>query len=139
MDKLSNFLLELGKGFSFVGREYRISAGGKDKYIDLLFYIIPLHCYCIVEVKTTEFDFQDVGQLAGYTAMVDELLNSKLDNPAIGLLICKEKNSVLAHYALSRINAPIGISEFIIPKQQLPEELKDKLPSIEEIEKCMNI
>ena len=139
MDKLSNFLLELGKGFSFVGREYRISAGGKDKYIDLLFYIIPLHCYCIVEVKTTEFDFQDVGQLAGYTAMVDELLNSKLDNPAIGLLICKEKNSVLAHYALSRINSPIGISEFIIPKQQLPDELKDKLPSIEEIEKCMNI
>ena len=78
VDKLSNFLLELGKGFSFVGREYRLSVAGKDKYIDLLFYIIPLHRYCVVEIKVTEFDFQDIGQLAGYTAMVDDLLNTNL-------------------------------------------------------------
>lgn len=135
INKLSQFLLELGKGFSFVGQEYRLSAGGKDKYIDLLFYIIPLHRYCVIEVKTTEFDFQDIGQLAGYTAMVDDLLNTTKDNPSIGLLICKEKNSVLARYALSRVNAPIGISEYDVAYQQLPKELQNKLPTIEEIEK----
>lgn len=138
LSKLSQFLLELGKGFSFVGREYRLSAGGKDKYLDLLFYIIPLHRYCVIEVKTTEFDFQDIGQLAGYTAMVDDLLNTSQDNPSIGLLICKEKNAVLARYALSRLNAPIGISEYEIARRSLPKELQDKLPTIEEIEKGLN-
>lgn len=135
INKLSQFLLELGKGFSFVGQEYRLSVGSKDKYIDLLFYIIPLHRYCVIEVKTTEFDFQDIGQLAGYTAMVDDLLNTLHDNPSIGLLICKEKNSVLARYALSRVNAPIGISEYDVAYKQLPKELQNKLPTIEEIEK----
>ena len=129
------FLLELGRGFSFVGQEYHLTAGGKDKYIDLLFYIIPLHRYCVIEVKTTEFDFQDIGQLAGYTAMVDDLLNTGADNPSIGLLICKEKNNVLARYALSRINVPIGISEYELARQQLPNELQDKLPTEAEIEK----
>ena len=137
-NKLSQFLLELGKGFSFVGREYRLSVNGKDKYIDLLFYIIPLHRYCVIEVKATEFDFQDIGQLAGYTAMVDDLLNTEQDNPSIGLLICKEKNVVLAHYALSRVNVPIGISEYELERQQLPEELQGSLPSVEEIENGLN-
>ena len=134
MDKLVQFLIELGKGFSFVGREYRLSAGGKDKFIDLLFYIIPLHRYCIIEVKTTEFDFPDIGQLAGYVAMVDDLMNTPIENSAIGLLICKEKNTVMARYALSQIKSPIGISEYEVAKQQLPKELQDKLPSVEEIE-----
>ena len=134
MSKLTQFLLELGKGFSFVGREYRLSVGGKDKYIDLLFYIIPLHRYCVIEVKITEFDFPDIGQLAGYTAMVDDLMNTPQDNPSIGLLICKEKNSVLARYALSRVNVPIGISKYELSQQSLPEELQDKLPTEQEIE-----
>ena len=134
MSKLTQFLLELGKGFSFVGREYRLSAGGKDKYIDLLFYIIPLHRYCVIEVKITEFDFPDIGQLAGYTAMVDDLMNTPQDNPSIGLLICKENNSVLARYALSRVNAPIGISKYELSQQSLPKELQDKLPTEQEIE-----
>lgn len=138
VSKLSQFLLELGKGFSFVGREYRLSAGGKDKFIDLLFYIIPLHRYCVIEVKTTEFDFPDLGQLAGYTAMVDDLMNTPVENAAIGLLICKEKNTVLARYALSRINTPIGISEYEVAKRQLPKELQDQLPTEEEIEQGLN-
>ena len=138
MNKLSQFLLELGKGFSFVGREFRLSAGGKEKYIDLLFYIIPLHRYCVIEVKTTEFDFQDIGQLAGYTAMVDDLLNTPNDNPSIGLLICKERNAVLARYALSRINAPIGISKYELAQQQLPKDIQSALPSVEEIENELN-
>ena len=138
MSKLVQFLIELGKGFSFVGREYRLSAGGKDKFIDLLFYIIPLHRYCVIEVKTTEFDFPDIGQLAGYVAMVDDLMNTPIENSAIGLLICKEKNSVMARYALSQINSPIGISEYEVAKQQLPKDLQDKLPSVEEIEQRLN-
>ena len=138
MNKLSQFLLELGKGFSFVGREYRLSIGGKDKYVDLLFYVIPLHRYCVIEVKTTEFDFKDIGQLAGYTAMVDDLLNTAQDNPSIGLLICKEKNSILARYALSRVNVPIGISKYELTQQQLPKELREKLPTVEEIERGLH-
>ena len=138
MDNIIKFLLELGKGFSLVGREYRLSAGGKEKYIDLLFYIIPLHRYCVIEVKITEFDFADIGQLAGYTAMVDDLMNTPTESSAIGLLICKEKNSVIAHYALSRINAPIAISEYKLAKHCLPKELQDKLPSEEEIEDGLN-
>ena len=134
ISKLTQFLLELGKGFSFVGREYRLSAGGKDKYLDLLFYIIPLHRYCVIEVKITEFDFPDIGQLAGYTALIDDLLNTPQDNPSIGLLICKEKNSLLARYALSRVNVPIGISKYELSQQTLPEELQGKLPTESEIE-----
>ena len=124
---ITNFLIELGKGFSYVGKEYRLVAGGKEKFIDLLFYIIPLHRYCVIEVKVTDFDFQDLGQLAGYVAMVDDLMNTDVEKPAIGLLICKEKNTVLARYALSTINRPMGISEY--------ELVKSTLPSPEEIEK----
>jgi hypothetical protein len=91
-----------------------------------------------VEVKITEFDFPDIGQLAGYVAMVDDLLNTPLDNPAIGLLICKEKNSVLAKYALSKINTPIGISEYSTAKQSLPKEYQETLPSPEEISKKLS-
>ncbi len=125
----------MGKGFSFVGKEYRLLTEGKEKFIDLLFYIIPLHRYCVIEVKITEFDFPDLGQLAGYVAMVDDLINTELENPAIGLLICKEKNSVLARYALSTINRPIGISEYALTREELPDDLKHTLPSPEEIEK----
>ncbi len=132
---ITDFLLELGKGFAYVGKEYTLEAGVKEKRLDLLFYIIPLHRYCIIEVKVTEFDFPDIGQLAGYVAMVDDLLNSDGDKPAIGLLICKEKNTVLARYALSSMNRPIGISEYEISSQSIPEDLKDALPSTQEIEK----
>lgn len=132
---ITDFLLELGKGFAYVGKEYTLVAGDKEKRLDILFYIIPLHRYCVIEVKVTEFDFPDIGQLAGYVAMVDDLLNSEGDKPAIGLLICKEKNTVLARYALSSMNRPIGISEYEIASQSIPEDLKDALPSTQEIEK----
>ena len=125
IDHITSFLIELGKGFSFVGKEYRLVAGRKEKFIDLLFYIIPLHRYCVIEVKITEFDFQDLGQLAGYVAMVDDIMNTEIEKPAIGLLICKEKNIVLARYALSTINRPVGISEYELVRQQLPDGLKN--------------
>ena len=135
IDHITRFLVELGKGFSYVGKEYRLVAGGKEKFIDLLFYIIPLHRYCVIEVKVTEFDFPDLGQLAGYVAMVDDILNTEVEKPAIGLLICKEKNNILARYALSTINRPMGISEYELACQHLPDDLKNSLPSLEEIEK----
>ncbi len=137
IEHITQFLVELGKGFSYVGKEYRLVGGGKEKFIDLLFYIIPLHRYCVIEVKVTEFDFPDLGQLAGYVAMVDDLLNTEVEKPAIGLLICKEKNTVLARYALSAINRPMGISEYEVTREQLPDDLKNALPSPEEIEKCL--
>lgn len=132
---IADFLVELGRGFAYVGREFRLVAGGKEKHIDLLFYVIPLHRYCVIEVKVTEFDFPDLGQLAGYVAMVDDLLNTDGDKPAIGLLICKEKNNVLARYALSAINRPMGISEYEVALQSIPDDLREVLPSPEEIEK----
>ena len=125
VEHIRQFLLELGRGFSFVGQEYRICAAGKEKYIDLLFYVIPLHRYCVVEVKITDFDFPYAGQLAGYMGMVDDILTGEGDNPCIGLLICRSKNNVFAQYALSRINAPIGIAEY---------ELQGMLPTPEEIQ-----
>ena len=107
--------------------------------LEMLFSIPWTHYQKIIDkVKGNSqkalFDFPDIGQLAGYTAMVDDLLNTTQDNPSIGLLICKEKNSVLARYALSRVNAPIGISKYELSQQSLPEELQDKLPTEKEIE-----
>ena len=113
---ITNFLMELGKGFSYVGRENRLVAGEKEKFIDLLFYIIPLHRYCVIEVKITEFDFPDLGQLAGYVAMVDDLMNTEIEKPAM-------------------FNRPMGISEYELVRQQLPDDLKKTLPSQEEIER----
>jgi len=128
VDHIRKFLLELGRGFSFVGQEYRIVAAGKEKYVDLLFYIIPLHRYCLIEVKITEFDFPDAGQLAGYMGMVDDVLTGTDDNPCIGLLICRSKNDVFAQYALSRINAPIGVADYELYSQlPTPEELQREL------------
>ena len=138
IDHITEFLVELGRGFSYVGKEYRLVAGGKEKFIDLLFYIIPLHRYCVIEVKITEFDFPDLGQLAGYVAMVDDLLNTEVEKSAIGLLICKEKNAVLARYALSGMNRPMGISEYEVARQQLPDDLKKALPTTDEIEAGLN-
>ena len=136
-DHITRTLIEFGRGFAFVGREYRLPAGKHEKYIDLLFYIIPLHRYCVVEVKTTEFDFPDFGQLLGYVAMVNDQLNVPGDNPAIGLLICQEKDNVLAQYALSNTQVPVSIAEYNVVRQQLPPELQSKLPTEEEIEKAL--
>lgn len=127
-------LISLGRGFSFLGREYRLEAPGIEKFIDLLFYIVPLHRYCVVEVKTTRFDFPDVGQITGYVNMVNDLLNTPVEQPAIGLLICKEKNTILARYALQGLTTPIGIADYQVTTQELPEELQGYLPTYQELE-----
>ena len=113
---ISKFLLELGTGFSFIGRQYHISVSKEDFYIDLLFYNIELHCYVVIELKTTKFEPEFAGKLNFYVTAVDRQLRKEGDNPTIGLLLCKSKNNIVVEYSLSDINKPIGISEYKFKK-----------------------
>lgn len=130
---IEKFLLELGKGFAYMGSEFKLKVGNTEQYLDMLFYIVPIHAYCVVEVKVTDFNTCDVGQLGTYMVAVNHILKTDIDNPTIGLLICKSKDQVLAQYALESSNQPIGISEYELTKF-VPSEFKSSLPSIEDIE-----
>ena len=131
---ISQFLLELGTGFAYIGKEYRLQIGQKEKFIDLLFYNLNLSCYVVIEGKIGEFDFQDLGQLSGYVVACNHILRKEgRDNPTIGLLICRQKDSMLAQYALEGSNLPLGISEYELSKLY-PEKVEGTMPTIEEIE-----
>ena len=131
---ISQFLLELGTGFAYIGKEYRLQIGQKEKFIDLLFYNLNLSCYVVIEVKIGEFDFQDLGQLSGHVVACNHILRKEgRDNPTIGLLICRQKDSMLAQYALEGSNLPLGISEYDLEKLY-PEKVEGTIPTIEEIE-----
>jgi len=134
---VSKFLLELGKGFALVGQQYHLQVSESDYYIDLLFYHIRLKCYVVIEIKNTKFKPEHTGKLNFYLSAVDSLVKMNEDNPTIGLLLCKERNSIEAEFALRDINKPMGISEYLIA-QNLPEDLKSSLPTIEEIENQLN-
>ena len=131
---ITNFLLELGEGFSYVGKQYKLTVDNEDFYIDLLFYQIKLHSYVVIELKTGKFKPEYAGKLNFYISAVDGILKTEKDSPTIGLLICKEKNKTIVEYALKDVAKPIGVSEYELTKQ-LPEKYKNVLPSIEEIEK----
>lgn len=133
MDNITRFLLELGNGFAFVGREVRLEIGETENFVDMLFYNIKLHCYVVVEVKVTEFDSRDMGQLGTYMVAVNYQLKGETDAPTLGLIICKFKDNVKARYALEASTQPMGISEYDI-NQFMPENFKSSLPTIEEIE-----
>jgi len=134
---VTQFLLELGVGFAYVGKEHRLQIDTKEKFIDLLFYNLNLSCYYAVEVKIGEFDFPDMGQIQGYVVAVNHLLRKEgRDNPTIGLLICKSKNNTLAQYALEGSNQPIAISEYELQKLY-PENVEGKIPTIAEIENAL--
>ena len=133
MSNISRFLLELGSGFAYVGEEYRLKVGHTEQFIDLLFYNIKLHAYCVIEVKTGTFGAGDIGQLGTYMTAVNHILKTEQDNATIGLLICKDKDNVLAQYALESSSQPIGVAEFQLTKF-IPDEFKSSLPSIEDIE-----
>lgn len=133
MDNIQKFLLELGTGFAFVGREYRLVVGNSEEFIDMLFYNIKLHCYVVVEVKISAFRPADIGQLGTYVTSVNHILKGEGDNQTIGLLICKTKDNILAKYASESSREPIGISEYQL-SNLIPENFKGTLPSIEEIE-----
>lgn len=130
---IQNFLLELGNGFAFVGKEYRLLVGESELYTDLLFYNIKLHAYVVIEVKTRKFKPEDLGQLSAYVASVNHLLKTENDNETIGLLICKDKDEVVAKYTLENYNIPLGISSYELSKL-IPERFESSLPTIEEIE-----
>lgn len=131
---ITKFLLELGQGFAFVGKQYHLQVGGSDFYIDLLFYHTKLHCYVVVELKAREFEPKDPAQLNFYINVINGTLKSDKDNDTIGILLCKGKNEVLAEYALVGYNQPIGVADYQISKA-IPEELKSTLPDIEDLEK----
>jgi RecB family endonuclease NucS len=137
VDHVTRFLLELGAGFSYLGRQYKLEVGEDEFFIDLLFYHVKLHCYVVVELKTVKFKPEFVGQLNFYVSAVDGVLKSEADNATIGILICKSKNDTVVEYALKGIHKPIGVSEYSIARN-LPDELKSSLPSIEAIEAELN-
>ena len=134
LNNITRFLIELGTGFAYVGKEYRLEIGETENFIDLLFYNLSLSCYVVVEVKIGKFAFADIGQLGGYVVACNHLLRKEgRDNPTIGLLICKEKDRIQAQYALESSSQPLGISEYDLEKFY-PEKVEGTMPTIEEIE-----
>lgn len=132
LNNITNFLTELGTGFAYVGKEYRLQVGQTENFIDLLFYNLNLSCYVVIEIG--KFEFSDIGQLGGYVVACNHQLRKEgRDNPTIGLLICKEKDRVQAQYALESSSQPLGISEYDLEKFY-PEKVEGTIPTIEEIE-----
>ncbi len=130
--KIKNVLIELGKGFSFVGNQYKILMKDKDYYIDLLFYHLELRCYVVVELKATSFKPEYIGQLSFYVTAIDHILKKDVDNPTIGLLLCKEKDKLSVEWSLQGIDLPIGVSSYQL-NQYVAQNIVDKLPTEEEI------
>jgi predicted nuclease of restriction endonuclease-like (RecB) superfamily len=130
---ITKFLLELGQGFAFVGKQYHLKVGGSDFYTDLLFYHTKLHCYVVVELKARAFEPGDPAQLNFYINVINDQLKTENDNETIGILLCKGKNEVVAEYALKGYARPIGVADYELSKA-IPADLKSTLPSIEEIE-----
>lgn len=133
INKVNNFLIELGTGFAYMGREVRITVGEVEKFIDMLFYNTQRHCYVVVEIKTGKFDSSYAGQLGTYVVAINHQMKTENDNPTLGLLICKDMDKVEAQYALESTSQPLGISSYELSKM-IPEEFKGSLPTIEEIE-----
>ena len=130
---ITSFLLELGNGFSFVGRQVPLEIDGQNFYIDLLFYHIRLQCYVVIELKAVEFKAEYAGKMNLYLSAVDDLIKSENENPTIGLLLCKSKSKIVAEYALRGTTQPIGIAEYELSRA-IPEDLKSNLPTVESIE-----
>jgi predicted nuclease of restriction endonuclease-like (RecB) superfamily len=133
VDNITKFLLELGKGFAYVGKQYHLEIANQDYYLDLLFYHIELKCYVVIELKNRKFIPEFAGKLNFYISAVDTLLKKDSDNPTIGILLCRDKNNIEVEFSLRDVNKPIGVSEFELT-EILPENLKSSLPTIEEIE-----
>ncbi len=130
---MTKFLLELGNGFAFVGRQYKLHVSSEEFRVDLLFYHLQLRCYVVVELKAVDFKPEFAGQLSFYTTVIDEQVKSKQDNATIGILICKSKNDLVVEYALKNINQPLGVSKYELT-EILPKDYQSSLPTIEQIE-----
>lgn len=134
---ITKFMLELGKGFAFVGSQVPITIHDDEFFIDMLFYNLRLRCFTVIEIKTTKFKPEHAGQLNFYLSAVDDLMKHPTDNPSIGILLCKSRDKLVAEYALKDIAKPIGVSEYQLTRA-IPENLKTTLPTVEEIEAELN-
>lgn len=130
---IEKFLLELGEGFAFMGRQYHLVVDGDHYILDMLFYNVKLRCYVVVELKAVKFKPEFVGQLNFYLSAIDAQLKHPDDNPSIGILLCKSQKGMTVEYALRDINKPIGVAEYRLV-ESLPEEMKTSLPSVEQLE-----
>lgn len=133
LDRLKDFLLELGKGFALVGSQYHLEVGGEDFYMDLLFYHLRLRCYVIIELKMGKFVPEYAGKMNFYLSAVDDLLRHPSDQPSIGLILCKSRNHIIAEYALRDMSKPMGVSTFRV-RETLPEDLQENLPTLKQLE-----
>jgi len=136
LENITHFLLELGSGFAFIGRQYHLEVDGDDFYIDLLFYHIQLRCYVVIDLKLIKFKPEFAGKMNFYLAAVDAQLRSNEDAPSIGLILCKEKNKVVVEYAISGTKRPVGVAKWQLTRR-LPTKLKHELPEPEKIEKAI--
>jgi predicted nuclease of restriction endonuclease-like (RecB) superfamily len=136
-EHITKFLLELGKGFAFIGRQYPLQVGDKDYRLDLLFYHIRLRCFVVIDLKVVEFEPEFAGKMNFYLSVVDDQIKTADDQPTIGIILCKNKNKLEVEYALQGMSKPIGVSEFTVT-QALPAELKSTLPTVEEFENELN-
>lgn len=136
IDHIQHFLLELGMGFAFVGRQYHLEVGGEDFYLDLLFYHLHLRCYVVIDLKVEKFKPEFAGKMNFYLAAADDLLRHGDDQPSIGLIICKEKNRVIAEYSLRDMRKPVAVAEYMLT-QQLPDQLAGRLPSPLDLEQAV--
>lgn len=135
-ENITKFLLELGKGFAFIGRQYPLEVGNKSYAIDLLFYHITLRSYVVIELKTVEFEPEFTGKLNFYLSAVDDLLKTEHDNPSIGILLCNGKDGIEVEYALKDINKPIGVSEYTFT-EKLPKQYEKNIPTVNEFEQLL--
>ena len=132
-DQVTKFLLELGQGFAYMGRQYRLNINGDDFYLDILLYHTKLRCHVVVELKMTAFQPEYAGKLSFYLNAVDAQLRHPTHNPSIGILLCKTPNKVVVEYSLKNVTAPLGVAEYQLT-HAVPAELKGELPTIEELE-----
>jgi len=135
IDHIQRFLLELGVGFAFVGRQFPVDVSGESFYLDLLFYHLELRCFVVIDLKSGEFRPEDAGKMNFYLSAVDDLLRHPDDQPSIGLILCRTKRRLVVEYALRDLNKPVGVSSYELKiLESLPDELKGRLPTIEELE-----
>jgi predicted nuclease of restriction endonuclease-like (RecB) superfamily len=130
---MEKFILELGAGFAFVGRQYHLEVADQDFYVDLLFYHLKLRCFVVIELKDTDFKPEYAGKMNFYLSAVDDIVKHESDQPSIGIILCKSKNNVLAEYTLRDMTKPIGLAEYRLA-ENLPKEIQTNLPTIEQLE-----
>ena len=134
---ITKFLLELGQGFAYIGKQIPIQIGESERFLDLLFYHLELRCFVVIELKIGKFEAEHIGKLGLYISAINHQKKKESDKPTIGMLICKTKDSVEVQYSLEIVNQPIGVSEYQLAKL-LPDNLKSNLPSIAELEEQLN-